>query len=225
LSEEGQAVMKAMQAGLTPKLQESAALRKELQEMRGLIEKSIPKPKPKDIYEAYDQDPEETMTFVNSRIQALINEGADLHDIEKVREVREQLRERRARKLEEQATGNSFMQQSVNALLQAVPDINEKQVALRDFAIEYMNMTPEEVAYETSIQQKGMDAVKMIARINAAYDKLNAGSRAKAKAKTKTTRVEKPGAGFEKQSTTKNDAFKQAKKSGNWKAYFMDMEE
>ena len=226
LSEEGQAVMRAMQAGLTPKLQETAELKRELGEIRNLIKESAPKPEPKDIYEAYDQDPQKTMDFVNGRIKEMINQGADIHEIEKVREVREQLRERRVLKMQEQATGNSSMQQSVNALLRAVPDIETKQVELRDFAINFMGMTPEEVQYETSIQSRGMDAVKMIARINAAYEKVNAGKRAKAKAKAKTTKVEKPGAGFQSQpTTTERDLFKKGAKTGQWRDYFLNMEE
>ena len=152
LSEEGRAVMKAMQSGLTPKLQESAELKRELQEIKAALRENTPKAKPKDIYEAFDQDPEGTMSFVNQRIQSLIEQGADLHDIEKVREVREQLRDRRARKIEEQAISNSRIQESVNALLRVVPDIEQKQFDLREFAIEYMGMTPQEVDYETSIQ-------------------------------------------------------------------------
>ncbi len=225
LSEEGQAVMRAMQAGLTPKLQETAELKRELSEIRNLIKESAPKPQPKDIYEAYDANPSETMDFVNGRIKQMINDGVDIHEIEKVREVREQLRERRVLKMQEQAKGNSSTQESVNALLRAVPDVEAKQVELRDFAINFMGMTPEEVAYETSINERGMDAVKMIARINAAYEKVNAGKRAKAKVKAKTTKVEKPGSGFQKNQTTERDLFNKSRKTGQWRDYFLNMEE
>jgi hypothetical protein len=225
LSEEGRAVMKAMQAGLTPKLQETADLRRELQEIKSVLKDAQPKPKPKDIYEAFDQDPDGTMSFVSQRIQTLIDQGADLHEIEKVREVREQLRDRRTRKIEEQAISNSRIQESVNALLRTVPDIEQKQFELREFAIEYMGMTPQEVDFETSLQARGMDAVKTISRINTAYEKLMAGKRAKAKVKTKTTRVEKSGGGFEKTNTSLKDIKERAKKTGNFRDYFMALED
>jgi len=225
LSEEGRAVMKAMQAGLTPKLQESAELRRELQEIKAALRESAPKPKPKDIYEAYDQDPQGTMSFVNQRIQTLIDEGADIAAIEKVREIREQLRDRRDQRIQEQAIGTSKLQESVNALLRAVPDIEQKQYELREFAIEYMGMSPQEVDFETSVQAQGMNAVKTIARINTAYEKLMAGKRAKMKAKPKTTKTEKPGGGFDKSNTTLRDLKERAKKTGNFRDYFMALED
>jgi hypothetical protein len=217
--------MRAMQAGLTPKLQESAELKRELQQIRSMIEESKPKPKPKTIEEAFDQNPEETLGFLNKRVQELINSGADLHEIEKIREVRLQLRDRQMLKQQEQAQSNSYAQQLVGALYQAVPDINTKAEKLRDFAIEYMGMTPQELETETSLKTSGQNAIKMIARINSAYEKMNVGKTAKAKAKAKPTSVEKPGTGFDKPTINKKELFKQARETGDWKSYFLNMEE
>ena len=89
-----------------------------------------------------------------------------------------------------------------------------------------MGMTPQEVDFETSIQARGQDAVKMIARINTAYEKLNVSKRANAKAKAKRSRVEKPGSGFETQTkSTIKELKKQAQKTGDWHSFFLAMEE
>jgi hypothetical protein len=165
------------------------------------------------------------MKYVNSRIQDLIDEGADTRTLEKVREIREQLRDRRVRQLTEQASSQSKVQETVNELLRRVPDIDTKQYELREFAIEYMGMSPQEVDYETSIQHNGMNAVKTIARINTAYDKLMATKRAKAKAKARKVKVEKPGGGFQKQTVSRQELIAQAKKTGNWRALLLQMED
>lgn len=230
LSEEGKLVMKSMQSGLTPKLQEAAELRKQMQQLQETVEKAIPKPAPKDIYEAYDQDPEGVTKFINNKIDELIDSGADMKDVEKLRETRYRLKERGVKQDVASPVDQDQLkaQQTVAALVSAIPDIEEKQQELKAYAMEVMGYSEQELLAATALT-RGEDAVKEIVRINNAYRKYTAPVRAKKKAKRKQpTSVEKSGGGFDKQDTTISDLKTKAKKtgeSGDWFDVFYAMEE
>lgn len=227
LSEEGQAVMRAMQAGLTPKLQETSELRKELAEIKEALKSSQPKPPPKDIYEAFDQDPDTVMGFVNQKISSLIDEKAPVHEIERVREIREALKERKHQTELHAAKAQSGLSEVQAALVQAVPDIQQKGEALSKFAVDVLGYSLEELQASTHLASRGIEAVREIARINTAYEKFNAGNRAKMKQKIRTkTKTEKPGDGFQK-SNDKNDRAERiriATETGDWHKFFLEQE-
>lgn len=225
LSEEGKAVMRAMQAGLTPKLQESSELRRELAEMKEMLRKSAPQEQPKDIYEAFDRDPEQVMSFVNNKIREMIHAEAPIHEIEKLREVRESLRERKYENELKRQKESSQITEVQKELLLAVPDIKEKEEALTKFAIDVMGYTMAELVENTHIGKRGLAAVNEIKRINTAYEKFNTANRAKAKEKpNRKPHTEKPGDGFQKQDKNQyQDLFKEAKQTGNWEKLFLEM--
>lgn len=228
LSPEGQAVMKAMQRGFTPKLEEAAAIRKELEEVKQAIESAKPKEQPKDIYEAYDQDPKGVLEYVDGEIGRLIQEGAadNAIQIEQLRNLKDQFRDRELQKLRSQSTQASQVHQAMQEIRKQVPDIAQKEQALAKFAIEVMGYTPEELAQVTN-PAIGMSAVQAIARINRTYDRFNAGRTVQTKKeKPKPTQVETPGRGFEpKQTNPLEDLKKNAIKTGNFRDYFLALEE
>lgn len=225
--------MKSMQAGLTPKLQERAELQRKLDELSEKVEKAIPKPPPKDIYEAFDRDPNGVMNFVERKIDEAID-ASDAVSLEKLRETRERLRNHAATKAaapQQTAPTQEHIAKTAAALLRAVPDIETKQEALRDFAIKEMGYTEAELAYATALQ-RGEEAIREIAKINRMYDKFTAPLRAKKKLKRKTpTEVEQGGDGFKRPDTTTKDRINEAKKraaqgDGNaWFDVFYHMEE
>jgi hypothetical protein len=226
LSEEGKLVMKSMQSGLTPKLQEAAELRREMQELKESVQKALPKAQPKDIFEAYDQDPNAVTTFLNNNVQEAIA-SQDQVAIERAREDREQVRHYAVTKpvaVEPQLEANNIAVE----MLKAVPDIQTKQEALLKHALEVMGYEREEVEQLTNLD-RGHQAVREIVRINQSYDRHMAPKRAAEKEVKKTPpTVEKSGGGFEKNQTTGKDRIAQAKKSGtqsDWMDVFMNMED
>lgn len=226
LSEEGKLVMKSMQSGLTPKLQEAAELRRQMEELSETVKNALPKPQPKDIFEAFDQDPKGVMTFVNNQIQERIAAG-DTVGVEQLRETRDQLRDYRD---SQPPAVEPVVAQSTAAveLLAAIPDIKEKQHVLRDYALQVMGYTEAELVELTDLQ-RGEAAVRETIRINNAYERSQAPKRAAKKAvKKKPAKVEKTGGGFEQPETTNKDRIAQAKKSGSkqdWLDVFYHMED
>jgi hypothetical protein len=76
LSPAEQATMKAMQRGFTPKLQEAAELRREVERLREAVQGGqAQKEQPQDIYQAYDQDPEGVLQYVDAQIDELVRVG------------------------------------------------------------------------------------------------------------------------------------------------------
>ena len=231
LSEEGKLVMKSMQSGLTPKLQEAAELRKELQALKESVEKVLPKPKPKDIYEAYDQDPTGTDNFINAKIEEAI-QAQDPVELERMKEYRERLRiykQEKAMQAKQNAPPSDLEIQKVAAkLVQAVPNIAEIQTNLRDYALQVMGYEADELAELTDLK-RGTAAIREIQRIKNAWDKHTAARRAQAKAKKKRPApVEKPGGGFKQNETTLKDLKQRAIKTGSkkdWLQVFEAMED
>lgn len=223
LSEEGKLVMKSMQAGLTPKLQEAAELRKALQALDEKVEKALPKPPPKDIYEAYDQDPDGVMSYIEKQIDVAID-NQDKVSLDKLREARERIRIH-ASKPKPVEDNTNKVAIAATELLRAIPDIEDKQNDLKKYALEVMGYDPEELIAATDISIRGEAAVKEILRINRAYDKYQAPRKAQAKAKRKKpTQVEKTGGGFDSQKeSTMSDMVREAAKkakSGDGNAFF-----
>lgn len=228
LSEEGKLVMKSMQSGLTPKLQEAAELRKELAALREDVAKALPKPKPKDIYEAHDQDPDGVDRFIEAKIDEAIEAG-DQVTLEKMKEYRERIRLRSLeKKVAPQQEPSNDIQVVANQLLRAIPDIESVQNDLKKYAIEVMGYDEQELAENTNLT-RGASAVREIVRIKNAYDKYIAPRTAQSKAKKKRpVSVEKSGGGFKKNETTIKDLKHRAIKSGNrkdWLSVFEAMED
>lgn len=228
LTDEGKAIMKSMQSGLTPKLQEAAELRREMEQLRQEMQAAKPQEQPKDIYEAYDRSPTEVMGTINGEIQRLINEDpvANARSIEELREVKNELVLRDVQKVQTERTQNLEVQRVTQAVFKAVPDLAQKQQALQKFAIEVMGYSPQELAQETNPAVAGDGAVRTIVRINNAYDRFNATATVKQKeVKPQPTEVEKGGAGFEAPQGNYNDVLRNAKKTGDFSQLIYDLPE
>lgn len=228
LSEEGQLVMRAMQSGLTPKLQEAAEIRKELDRVRQELEASKPKAQPRDIYEAFDQDPQNVVSYINNEIKALVANDpiANAVQIEQLRDLKDELRTRELQRIQETSTKKAEVDGYIQQIAKIVPDIAAKQHALVKFAVEVMGYSPEELNYETNPGLVGERAVKTVARINQAYDRFNAGRTIKQKeVKPTPTKVEPAGKGFERETMNSRELLENAKRTGNWRDLFLHMDE
>ena len=208
LSEESQLVMRSMQAGLTPKLQEASELRKQQEllqeELRSLREAQVAQTKavePQTIYEHFDADPDGTLAYIDNERRKLESQNADGNFNESLRQLdklENDLIRHESKKYRDSLNQQQQISTAYTALQQAVPGIETKQEALRDFALEYLGHTPNSLRDATDLSTKGMSAVDTINRINIAYEKFNAVKNAKAKRVTPApTKVEQPGSGFE----------------------------
>ena len=225
LSPAEQATMKAMQRGFTPKLQEAAELRREVEELRKQVTEATPKEQPADIYQAYDQDPDGVLQYVDSQINELVATGdaAKMGDIRQLESLKYEFNRRDVQKLRQQNTTQSTETSHMTAILSAVPDLATKQQALKDFAITELGYTEEELASETNPSISGSNAVRAITRINTAYDKAQAKITVKKKRRVKkATNVEQPSSvGYEKPDVDELKLAKQtALESGNFKDFF-----
>ena len=208
LSEESQLVMRSMQAGLTPKLQEASELRKQQEllqeELRSLRESQVAQTKavePQTIYEHFDADPDGTLAYIDNERRKLESQNADGNFNESLRQLdklENDLVRHESKKYRDSLNQQQQMATAYTKLQQAVPGIETKQEALRDFALEYLGHTPNSLAQATDISRGGLSAVETIARINTAYEKFNAVKNAKAKRVTPApTKVQEPGSGFQ----------------------------
>jgi len=224
LSPAEQATMKAMQRGFTPKLQEAAELRREVEELRKRMEEAKPKEQPSDIFEAYDQDPEGVIQYVDSQINELVatDPVENLAQIRQLESLKFEFNRREVQKIREQSVNQSEQNKVMNEILSAVPDLASKQGALKDFALQELGYTEEELAYETNPATAGMKAARAIARINTAFDKAQAKKSVTKKRVKKATKVEKPSStSFEKPDVDEvAQAKKQALETGDFSAYF-----
>lgn len=230
LSPAEQATMKAMQRAFTPKLQEAADLRREIEAMRSEMDEAKPKEQPADIYEAYDEDPDSVIQYVDSQINELIssNDPDTLSKVRQLDSLKYEFNRRDMKKFQERATTQNNQSAHMQAILEAVPDLASKQGALKEFALTELGFTEQELANETNPSVAGMGAARTIARINTAYDKSQARISVKKKRVKKATSVEKPSAaGFDKPSSDSDFQSIKAKaqESGNYSDFFAALEE
>lgn len=229
LSPAEQATMKAMQRGFTPKLQEAAELRKEVELLRQQVKEAKPQEQPSDIFDAYDADPEGVLQYVDGQIRELSATGdaESLAAIRQLESLKFDFNRRDVQKLREQTTTQSEQSIIMNEILTAVPDLATKQIKLKEFALSELGYTEEELANETNPAVAGMGAARAIARINTAFDKAQARKTVRRKRVKQPTNVEKPSAnGFEKPETDELKQTKQAAlESGDFSAYFAALEE
>jgi len=230
LSPAEQATMKAMQRGFTPKLQEAAELRREVERLREAVQGGqAQQEQPQDIYQAYDQDPEGVLQFVDAQIDELVRVGGAerLPEIKQLEALKYEFNRRDIDRMKQQTVQQAQGAQLMAALTQAIPDLNTKQQELTRFAIEELGYAPEELAYETNPAIHGERAVRNIIRINTAYEKLKAQKTVKKKRVKKPTSVEKPS----NVSPEKPDvdeliqAKKKALETGDFKDFFIAMGE
>lgn len=230
LSPEGIAIMKAMQRGFTPKLEEAASIRRELEDFKRQYEESKPKPQPSTIEEAYDQNPKEVIGYIDGEIQRLIQEdaSANLAQIEQLRTVKQDLSFREVNSLRSQAQTQQQTQAVMQKMMQAVPDLQTKQADLAKFAKDMLGYTDEELRQATSPAVAGEAAIRNVMRINSAYEKINAGKTVQTKQKQKKpTKVEQPGQSYTPKTTSKQAELKSKAVKGEvpWSEYFLSLEE
>ena len=225
LTDEGKAIMKSFQRGLTPKLQERSELRREVDELKKKLETSK---KPQTIEEAFDQDPDGTMQYIDGQLGDLRGQAKAASDpdqkleflssMEEIRAVRDRLVARGIANQRQMTNQQAVITEAVNKIYKAIPDFDTKQKKLTDFAINDLGYSQAEVMQLSDPSIVGPGAVKFIKTINKFYDKENAKetlTQKEVKVPPKTEKTGKTGEPFDK-SAAYQRALKKAKDTGDF---------
>ncbi len=128
--------------------------------------------KPKDIYEAYDLDPDGVSRYLDSAIVKAKEEG-DVDQVSTLLTLKANLLERKLRKVEKKTTTESKLQEAISIIRKEIPDIEQKAPALTEFAINHLGLTEQEVSYLTDPKVTGELAIKLTLAVNRAYEMAN----------------------------------------------------
>jgi len=127
---------------------------------------------PKDIYEAYEQDPEGVMAHLDAQILKAKDEG-DLVEASTLLNLKTSLLEYKMKNLEKQTKAERQFQDVYAYVREQIPDFDSKVKELRRFAIEEMGFTEEEIDKLTDPSITGMLAAKLTLAVNKAYELAN----------------------------------------------------
>jgi len=235
LSDEGKLLMRSMQAGLTPKLQEASEIRKQneiLQEELKAIRQQIEQKQkePETIYDYYDQDPEGTVAYIENTISEMMRTDPEAHSlqIKKLEGLLRDLERYEVRKLRQSAQEQEFRAQAAAKISTEIPNFGEIREDLSNFAKEMFGYTDQELARLTDIGSRGWDAVDTVIRLYRAYKKVNAKKAVHTKrVPHRPTKVEEPSVQRSAPPNPDYDHFELRKKAArgevSWTEVFLDL--
>ncbi len=144
--------------------------------------RQLEKPQPKNVYEAYMQDPEGVISYIDAQTETKISEG-DYDSALRLMQIKTNLIERRSK---EASAQNAIARMSENiwrGVRAAIPDFDNKKEALTNFAIKEFGFTEQEISVLTNPAITGDLAGKLTLAINKAYQIMNAKNTANNKIK------------------------------------------
>lgn len=150
---------KSFQADYTRKTQEIAQKKQEQ--------------KPKDIYEAYDADPEGVTAYIDAKIVEA-KEAGDIDQVTMLLNIKSNLVERRIRKIESMTVQEKQFQDIFSEVRREIPDIEKKAPILTEFAIKQLGFSEEEIEKLTDPAITGRLAAKITLAVNKIYNYFNA---------------------------------------------------
>lgn len=128
--------------------------------------------KPKDIYEAYEIDPEGVLFHIDGEINKA-RENADLEQMSTLINLKANLLEKKLRKVEQMGYAEKQYQEIFNTVRAEIPDIETKAQVLRTFAIQNLGFTKDEIDKLTDPSITGALAAKLTIAVNKAYELAN----------------------------------------------------
>jgi len=226
--EEDEAELNDAEAGLLKtavaerkKRQESERKLEEIQEtLKKLEETVVSSQAPRTLEDAYERDPKGVTENINANI-AQAAETGDTLEVERLRDLKEDLRVQSRQRKETQKLQQSKQTEIDTLLFSSIPDFcQEKARALAEFALEELGYeTMDEINDKTHAGKRGVEGIREIIRINKLYEKARGKAKAPATAKKKkvkkATQVEKTGAGVKQKVNTEAQLIAKAKKSGD----------
>ena len=198
------------------------AVQQRQDEMLRAIQANQPVTPPKDVYEAYDRDPQGVVRDLNAEIKRLVAEDpyGQADKIEGLRDLKDELRRREVSNITQTLSQQTQAQQVLGAIHQAIPDFANRFQPLCKFACDELGYDPQELAQAVDVR-RGEAAVREWKRIDKMFQKMNATPTTK-EARPRATPVEPAGRGIPKSQPNHNAIFERAKQTGStqdWAAY------
>ena len=214
---------KSMQAGYGKKFQKLADERRKLREEVEAKEGAL---QPKNVYEAYDRDPDGVISYINSEIKKA---KKDLNDeqVDRLLEVKDSLREYGLNQIRLQQKAGTSINEAIEELKRTVPNYDSVKSDLNDFA---MGLLPgdEEESSEALRLLTNPGAVVRVGKkeypmpaiwfTRAMYAQFSKSKPIKKKARKIPTEVVPPGTGQVGKAVTKKSVealYKKASDSGD----------
>ena len=206
--------------------QEIARMKKDIEAVK---ETSRVQEPPRTIEEAFDRNPQDVLGWIDGQIASMATEADNdplkaLKQIAQLQATRNRLTDRQLSTTETKRTQRETYDSVERAILEAVPDLNEKQAKLTEFAINELGYTEEDLARMTD-PRMGRVAINTVKSINKAYDAMH-GTKEKLNASTNKKKVikmpivegaDKKGAANADPALVKmRKATENAKKTGDW---------
>lgn len=228
--EEKKVPLKAVMEERKKRQEYEERLKRQEEEIQAL-KQTLPKPPPKDVYEAYDQDSNGVIASLNNEIDKLVADDPYGHAsrIEKLRDLKAELRNREVQKITQHLSQQTEAAKVIAEVKAACPDIDELIAPQGDepvgplvrFAVEQLGYTQEDL--QELEPHRGMSAARKAKALYKAY-KLAHPTPEKKEAKPRPTPVEQAGRGIPKQAVNADALFERAKRSGkndDWAEYFI----
>ena len=144
--------------------------------------RQVARQQPKDVYEAYLQDPEGVINYINTQTETKISEG-DYDAALRLMQIKTNLIERRSKEASVQNAVAKMSENVWSSVRTVIPDFDNKKDALTDFAKKEFGFTEQEISVLTNPAITGALAGKLTLAINKAYQIVNAKNTANNKIK------------------------------------------
>lgn len=168
---------------------------------------------PQTIEEAFDQNPEGVLTYVDQQIAAA-NAAYDPDEAQKWKDAKVDLVARGLKSQHQRQTKESHVAKINTEIYKAIPDFDTKRPELVALATEY-GLTEQEAVDIFNPEVVGDSAARMAKVFNKVHTIVNAGKTAKAKEVKTPPRTEGAGTGGFSNSNPTNKQLNRAKETGN----------
>ena len=135
--------------------------------------RQVARQQPKDVYEAYLQDPEGVINYINTQTETKISEG-DYDAALRLMQIKTNLIERRSKEASVQNAVAKMSENIWSSVRTVIPDFDSKKDALTSFAMKEFGFTDQEISVLTNPAITGALAGKLTLAINKAYQIVNA---------------------------------------------------
>lgn len=223
-------IYKSLQGGYTKKYQEVAEEKKRLSEERRLSEsRTAEPPKPKDIYDIFDANPEQTMTELSMLLSQKKALDPFSQEVEKLETLKDNLlfratqtTQHKIAEKERVEKDDELNNQVYISLKKDIKGFDDKIKDIVEFAINGLGYTKEGFASQLFAPRIGVEnSIKFMQTINRMYDMDNAGKTAEGKINLNTVKPNKAGAGGGAKKTLPDieNAYEKARRIGSTDAW------
>lgn len=204
-------------------------LERQLAEIKEEIQRSKPQAPPKDIYEAFERDPDGVVKSLNAEIDKLADEDpyGNAKQLERLRDLKAELRQREVSKITTQLSQQTEASKVIAEVTASCPGIDKllakpdaaSPSLLEQFAVEKLGYTAED--FDELAPHRGQSAARKFRQLYNAYQ-LAHPEPEKKEARPRPTPVEPAGKGIARQAPNLDALKAKAMKTGSnddWALY------